>query len=278
MGLTVDEVKTGLPTRARLRPAIRRRPAGPRFRDEVRDFLRFVRRPRVAPRLPGRRLDNGWWEDWFPSMRMGRLLKWAMLLWLLNLVFLGPLAVLAAGAGGATHRIDINDMPWIQALIWAPLVEELVFRFGLRRPGVAWWLVPITVAIMLSGPKPWAIMVLALVLLLCWWPYLERQPPMWSRRPWPWRYRVFYLRCFPYIFYIASVSFAAVHLYNFNLHRTPLLLLPLLVAPQWVTGLVLGWIRVRRGIGASMLLHAIFNGGPLLVVAFILRGMPEALM
>ncbi|RYC03595.1 CPBP family intramembrane metalloprotease, partial [Ciceribacter ferrooxidans] len=47
---------------------MRRRPAGPRFRDEVRDFLRFVRRPRVAPRLPGRRLDNGWWEDWFPSM------------------------------------------------------------------------------------------------------------------------------------------------------------------------------------------------------------------
>jgi hypothetical protein len=32
---------------------------------------------------------------------------------------------------------------------------------------------------------------------------------------------------------------------------------------------------MRRGIGASMLLHGIFNGGPLLVVWLIVRHMPE---
>jgi membrane protease YdiL (CAAX protease family) len=66
-----------------------------------------------------------------------------------------------------------------------------------------------------------------------------------------------------------------MHLYNFNLHHTPLWLLPLLVLPQWLTGLVLGWLRVKRGIGASILLHAIFNGGPLLVVLLILRYAPQ---
>jgi membrane protease YdiL (CAAX protease family) len=35
------------------------------------------------------------------------------------------------------------------------------------------------------------------------------------------------------------------------------------VLPQWVTGLVLGWMRVRFGIGSSMALHGLFNAGPM---------------
>jgi membrane protease YdiL (CAAX protease family) len=54
-----------------------------------------------------------------------------------------------------------------------------------------------------------------------------------------------------------------------------LVLLPLLVLPQWVTGLVLGWMRVRRGIGASIMLHAMFNGGPLLLIGLILHFAPQ---
>src|SRR5690606_14887126 len=95
------------PTVADCRRTLVRRPAGPRFRDELRDFFRFIVRPRLGPRLPGRHAINGWWEDWFPGLSVGRLLKWACFLWAINLVFLGPIAVAAAGAGGATHRLDI---------------------------------------------------------------------------------------------------------------------------------------------------------------------------
>lgn len=246
-----------------------------RFRDELGDFFRFLRRPRFTPRLYGPRSGNGWWEDWFPPLSAWRLLQWAAWLWFFNLVIWGPLAVIAAGAGGATHRLDMANIPWLQALIWAPVVEELVFRFGLRRPGVAWWLMPVAVGLMLMGPKWPAIMGLAGILLLSWWPYLTGRAPAWATRPWPWRYRRFYGRCFPYLFYLASLLFAAVHLYNFKLHHTPLWVLPILVAPQFATGLVLGWVRVRRGIGASMLLHGMFNGGPLLVVWLIIHHMPE---
>nr|WP_306669766.1 CPBP family glutamic-type intramembrane protease [Allopusillimonas soli] len=254
------------------------------------------------------------------------------MLWLVNLVFLGPIAVSAAGLGGATHRIDINNMPWLQALLWAPIVEELVFRYWLRRPVNAWWVLPAAIGIMLSGPKWPAVFALAALLLLCWRPmligrkapmrrpafphaspaekeavvagddtaapagaaagatsaYMTREMPeasglpggkrrrlgpdwLWGLQPTPWRYRRAYLRLFPLMFHLASLAFAAVHLYNFNLHQTPWWLLPLLVLPQWVTGLVLGWMRVRRGIGASMLLHGAFNGGPLLVVWLLLQ-------
>ncbi|SHH04337.1 CPBP family glutamic-type intramembrane protease [Pollutimonas bauzanensis] len=243
------------------------------FRDELRDFFRFALRPRFGPRLPGRHAGSGWWEDWFPGLAIGRLCKWACFLWAVNLAFLGPIAVMAAGAGGATHRLDIHNIPWLQALLWAPVVEELVFRYGLRRIAQAWWLVPAAVGAMLMGPQWSAILLVTGIFVVCWLPYLFGMPC--ARRSLAWRHRLLYRRCFPWVFHATSLLFAAVHLYNFNLHQTPLWLMPLLVLPQWLTGLVLGWLRVKRGIGASMLLHGIFNGGPLLLVWLVLRFVPE---
>ncbi|HUH60617.1 MAG TPA: CPBP family glutamic-type intramembrane protease [Candidimonas sp.] len=244
-----------------------------RFRDELRDFIRFVGKPRLSRRLPGRHSRDGWYEDWFPGLSFRGLLKWACFLWAINLVFLGPIAVFAAGAGGATHRMDINHIPWLHALLWAPVVEELVFRYGLRRPGLSWWLVPAAVGAMLLGPKASGIALVAGILVAAWTPVLAGAAC--ARQPLAWRYRLLYRRWFPWFFQLATLAFAGVHLYNFNLHQTPIWLMPLLVLPQWLTGLVLGWLRVKRGIGASMLLHGLFNGGPLLVVWFVLRYAPD---
>ncbi|HEY9278554.1 MAG TPA: CPBP family glutamic-type intramembrane protease [Eoetvoesiella sp.] len=246
-----------------------------RFRDEVRDFVRFVRHPRVTPRLPGRAAASGWWQDWFPALSVGRLLKWAFLLWAVNLVFLGPIAVLAAGAGGAHHRLDIQNIPWLQALLWAPIVEELVFRYGLRHAGLALWLVPAMVVALVAGPNWATVALVGAALLLCWKPYLKKNGG--TPKALAWRHRVLYLRWFPWVFHAAALLFAAVHLNNFSLNQMPYWLMPLLVLPQWLTGLVLGWLRVKRGIGASMLLHGIFNSGPLLVVWLVLNALPNQL-
>lgn len=249
-----------------------------RFRDELRDFARFVVRPRLAPRLPGRHAGGQVAADWLSGLRLGRLLKWALLLWAINLLFLGPIAVSAAMAAGAEHRLNVYAIPWLQALVWAPLVEELVFRYGLRRIAHAIWLVPLCTGILLTGPGTASVLFLCAVLLVCWSPWahsrgrlslVSRQPgrAMETGR----RYR----RMFPVVFHLANVIFAGVHLHNFNIPQAALWLLPLLVLPQWLTGLVLGWLRVRRGIGAAIALHAVFNGGPLLLVWLVLTLMPE---
>ena len=243
-----------------------------RFRDEWRDFLRFVARPGAAPRLPDRRGGHGEWMDWFPEVSMGRLVRWSCVLWAINLLFLGPIALAAAGAGGAEHRLDLDNIPWLQALLWAPIVEELTFRHGLRQPGRAVWLVPACVVALLSGPRWYAVALTGMVVLLCWWPYLRRIPARPAALPWRWRRA--YLRVFPWVVHGSCLLFAAVHLNNFSLNQTPWWLMPLLVLPQWLTGLALAWLRVRRGIGASMLLHGMFNGGPLLVVWLALQWMP----
>lgn len=248
----------------------------PGFLAEVRDLLSFIRRPRVSPRPRGRRAADGFWEDWFPNIRFTRLLQWAGLMWAINLLFLGPIAVMAAGMGGATHRLDVHNIPWLTALLWAPVVEELVFRYGLRRLKYLWLLLPPAVAAMFSGPGMAGGWLLAGFLALCWLPYLAGRAP--AHTPLSWNARRAYLHAFPWVFHLASLTFSAVHLHNFNLAQTPLWLLPLLVLPQWVTGMVLGWLRVRHGIGASIALHAIFNGGPLLIVWIVLRAAPEMMM
>lgn len=244
-----------------------------RFKHELRDFLGFLRRPRLAPRTAGRRTGSGVAADWLSGLSVKRLLQWALLLWTINLVFLGPIAVMAAGAGGAQHRLNLDAIPWLQALLWAPVVEELVFRYGLRRIAHIVWLLPAALVAMLYGPGWSTGLLLLAVLLICWRPGVGRQyTPRQGRA---WRFMLWYRQGFPWVFYAASLAFAAVHLFNFNMHQTPLWLMPLLVLPQWLTGLVLGWLRIRRGIGAAMLLHALFNGGPLLIVWMILRWVPQ---
>src|SRR5699024_5195169 len=110
------------------------------------------------------------------------------------------------------------------------------------------------------------------LLLVCWWPAIRGNRALKAVL---WPYARLYSRHFAIVFHVFSIAFAAVHLHNFNLSGTPLSLLPLLVLPQWLTGMVLGWMRVRYGIGSSILLHSIFNSGPLLLVWLILRYVPD---
>src|SRR5690625_576735 len=88
---------------------------------------------------------------------------------------------------------------------------------------------------------------------------------------WPWSWRKGYIRYFGWWFWGSTLIFAGVHLYNFSLHKVPYFIWPFLAVPQCFTGPALGWLRVRHGIGASSLLHATFNSGPLRVIFFILR-------
>lgn len=239
------------------------------FRTQLHDFLQFVRRPSPNPRQFGRLSvsRNGFAADWLCSPGWRRLLQWASFLWAVNLVLLGPIAVAAATAAGAQHRLDVQSLPWLQALVWAPIIEEMVFRYGLRRVGQVWWLVPIATLIMFSGPVATAQLSLLALLLICWWPAIRASEP--GSRGVPatvlgWRRFAAYR--YGWLFHGSSLAFAAIHLHNFNLGQTAAWLLPLLVLPQWLTGMVLGWLRVRYGIGAAVRLHALFNAGPLLLV------------
>lgn len=69
-----------------------------------------------------------------------------------------------------------------------------------------------------------------------------------------------YTTGFKYIFYFIALGFGFIHITNFEISKTILILSPLLVAPQIIAGLILGYIRVRLGLLYSILLHSLFNG------------------
>ena len=232
-----------------------------RFRDEFRQFLTFIRRPSLVRRVPRGLTVTGWLGDWWPDIRLPRLLAWAATLWVLNILLLGPLVLAVFELSGATHRINVNDLPWLQAILWAPLVEEMLFRFSLRRPVMALGLVPVMTIVLLNGLAWWASSLLALTVLGVWWFSAHTRVPSANGYKWLRRYRA----VFTWVVHLSVVAFAALHIKNFVFDEMAWWMMVVLVAPQWVTGLVLSWIRVHRGIGATMLLHGIFNAGPLSV-------------
>jgi len=146
-----------------------------RFREDFKQFLLFVRRPSLARRVPRSLAVAGWLGDWWPNIRLPRLLAWAAALWTLNILVLGPLVLVVFELSGATHRISVHNLPWLQAILWAPIVEEMLFRFGLRRPVMALGLVPLMVFVLLNGVAWWASSLLALAVAKRAHAYAERQ-------------------------------------------------------------------------------------------------------
>jgi len=249
------------------------RPGPLTLRQEIADWWRYLRAPTPRGRLGPRRAGSGLERDIWPGVRPGRILAWAALLWLINLFVLGPIAVAAAGAGGAMHRLDPNNIPWLAAIFWAPLVEEMLFRYGLRRPLQALWLVPLMVAVVINGPKTWVVITVVGLVVLAAWPLRAGAAKL---RGWNTRWRRWYVQYFGWFFHLSALAFAAVHLSNFKFSQMPWWLMPALVLPQWLTGLVLGWMRMRRGIGAAIMLHAFFNTGPILLIWGLMKVLPEA--
>jgi len=240
----------------------------PTFRRELADLRQFLFRPRLTPRPRRPGTVPAWLADWSVSGGWRCLLAWALSLWAINLLLLGPLALLAAGQGGAMHRINLDNLPVLTAVLWAPLVEELLFRYGLRRPVQAVWLVPVMVVVVFNGPQFWTGALVAAAMASSW--HLGRTGARPDASAWRWRRR--YVRAFGLVFHLASLAFALVHLLNYRgLGQMPVWLLPLLILPQWTTGLVVGWMRVRRGIGTAIALHALFNGGPVLAMLGLLK-------
>ncbi len=239
---------------------------------EWRHFLQFVRQPRLSPRCRHVRPRTAWLLDWLPGIGMGRLLIWAAVLWGINLFLFGPLVVAVAQKAGATHAVDPANLPWLLALVWAPLVEELLFRYGLRRPVIALWLVPLMIFAILVGPGLAQTVMFAMGAIALYQASVPNRMPGVRARIWLRGYR----RWFGLIFHVSVFLFAALHLYNFSFEYVQWWMLLVLMIPQWFTGLVLGWIRVMRGIGAAIVLHAAYNFGPLMAAWLVMSWLQSA--
>ncbi|MEO1621167.1 MAG: CPBP family intramembrane glutamic endopeptidase, partial [Cyanobacteria bacterium J06632_3] len=77
----------------------------------------------------------------------------------------------------------------------------------------------------------------------------------------------FYQRYPRLIFYVLTLLFGAIHITNYTPEALPLL--PLLVLPQVILGLLLGFVRLRYGFLWAILLHSFHNSCVLLPIAVL---------
>lgn len=117
---------------------------------------------------------------------------------------------------------------------------ETVFKFDLGKHAVEDFL---------DANSPWLLFGLTVIVA----PILEE---LFFRGP------LFFFkesRYFNYVFYALTFIFGFYHITNFELNVTILSLSPILVAPQLVFGVFLGFIRVRFGLVWAIALHSCYN-------------------
>ena len=166
----------------------------------------------------------------------------------LFLIQIPPLLVLMALVGGLEQLgLWDEDMHSLQkifqemepvliflfAVIVAPLFEEVMFRLILkfRSNFLILWSIHIGVALHLGQKRS----------------LLKTARKVWDK---------FY----GWVFYLMTMAFGLMHIMNFEPSLNIYLLAPILVAPQILIGINLGYLRVRFGLIWSILFHAFYNG------------------
>lgn len=116
-------------------------------------------------------------------------------------------------------------------VVLAPVFEEIIFRLYLRKRYN-----PIQLISLVGGAvKPSAHNSLKLSIDKYWHKY----------------YKGF--------FYFAALVFGVVNIFNYELSLSVLIFTPLLISPQFIAGLFMGYLRVRFGLLWGMLLHMLHN-------------------
>ena len=223
-----------------------------------RDFGAFVRRPQLPAQATGIRAAA------LPVL--GRLFA-------LDLLLMALLIVIALGAAAAGIEIPahvLDDMaigaPLVLfMLLGAPIGEELLFRSWLsgKSGHVAAFLLAFatllaaTAAFFLGQRLPAAFIASLGAVLAAYILWRRRgRPPL-----------RFFARHFRWFYLGSTLAFASMHLTNFS-EGAALILLPLTL-PQFLLGLILGYVRVKFGMWANVLFHAAHNS---IFVGLILLG------
>jgi len=89
-----------------------------------------------------------------------------------------------------------------------------------------------------------------------------------------------YKKNFFYIFYASSLGFGMAHIFNYYNFQSQFYILPLLIWPQFIIGLALGYVRMILGLRWSMFMHFLHNfifSAPFLALAFLSDNLTQVL-
>ncbi|SMC60662.1 CPBP family glutamic-type intramembrane protease [Pedobacter nyackensis] len=144
----------------------------------------------------------------------------------------------------------------VLGVIVAPILEEFVFRWHLRKPKLSVWFVLISLALLISSFTSneyikFFIFISLLVMGLSVFPVIEKL----SREKVVKLFRGYYV----FLFYYTAVIFGYIHIINIKGLTVADLSFIIYISSQLFGGLTMGYIRVKYGLVYSMVLHGCFN-------------------
>ena len=181
--------------------------------------------------------------------------------------------------------MDTMPMPMIflVAVVVAPVVEELLFRLHLKyKPLMFLFLLisTVTTVLLITGESfgdmidPNSVfpdlkfrapliplLTLSAASLLFFTYFLSKPFRAWIDKV--------LTKYFGIPFYATVAIFAFVHVFNFELPPDMWYYGPLLVLPQLIIGLLLGYVRVRNSVFHSMLVHGMNNSIPMFIMIYM---------
>lgn len=163
------------------------------------------------------------------------------------------------------------------AAVMAPLVEEVLFRSWLGRGwGVllaAPLLLVVAALLVITGAEalaPGVKMISGIVVIAAAILYLTRYVAV---RKTPGAVDAAARTVFPYAFWGSCLAFGLMHLANYEGGDMGLLL-PLVVLPQFLIGVILAFIRMRHGLLCAIGFHAAYNISVLTVFTMLSQAAP----
>ncbi len=153
-----------------------------------------------------------------------------------------------------SNKININNRGflWLIILFGAPIFEELVFRYPLKYPKYYFFILFVIIYFFVSSTYRSNIFFFG-ILLICAIFFLlvnVKTPKI---------IEAFFKKHFVVFFVIFNIIFSMLHLYNFELEGTKKAFYIILILPQFLSGLLFGYFRMKFGFFWGVFSHFYYN-------------------
>ena len=202
--------------------------------------------------------------------------KWTRLAFLFSLgllidaVYLLSIGLALDSWTSLENTLDMTGIFGIFLVIaGGPLIEELIFRAGLRSIIYSIFIGPVLICLMLGA---WQISIGFCIFGICIAMLMEYSVSAKNKLldgAKKSNYGRLFIQHYPKVFWLYAASFAIVHIQNFSFSDATGLLVIFAVIPQFVAGILWGYVRLRDGLMSSVVLHSLNNLFAVLMVALL---------
>ncbi|RZL65047.1 MAG: CPBP family intramembrane metalloprotease [Pedobacter sp.] len=142
------------------------------------------------------------------------------------------------------------------ACIFAPIFEEILFRWHLRDLHGSIYFFFLSISGLVTSQLnstliQFYVVITTLLLAILTIKALEKKGKFYAIRMWR--------KSYPYLFYYTAIIFGLLHLSNYKDLTIADPSFVIYIASQTFGALTLGYLRIKYGLGYSILFHALFN-------------------